>query len=133
MTRIHSSFGTGIRPPDGFELGFTDNPNLKPEQSISVDAGVEQRFANDKAVFDVTYFYNRYKDQIVSLGGSFEDLSTFSSANLAKSRAYGLENSLRLRPLRSLEVTAAYTWLNTAILALDGTTDVQLPFESESL
>jgi outer membrane receptor protein involved in Fe transport len=128
MTRIHSSFGTGIRPPDGFELGFTDNPNLRPEQSISVDAGVEQRFANDKAVFDVTYFYNRYKDQIVSLGGSFADLSTFSSANLAKSRAYGLESSLRLRPLRSLEVTAEYTWLNTAILALDGTTGVQLPF-----
>jgi len=128
MTRIHSSFGTGIRPPDGFELGFTDNPNLRPEQSISFDGGVEQRFLNDKAVFDVTYFYNRYKDQIVSLGGSFADLSTFSSANLAKSRAYGIESSLRLRPKRTLEVTAEYTWLNTAILALDGTTGVQLPF-----
>jgi outer membrane receptor protein involved in Fe transport len=128
MTRIHSSFGTGIRPPDGFELGFTDNPQLKPERSISVDAGIEQRFLNDKAVIDVTYFYNRYQDQIVTLGGSFSGLSPFSSANLAKSRAYGIENSLRLRPLRSLEVVAEYTWLNTAVLALDGTTGVQLPF-----
>ena len=128
ITRIHSSFGTGIRPPDGFELGFTDNPELKPERSISVDAGVEQRFFNDKAVIDVTYFYNRYKDQIVTLGGSFADLSSFMSANLAKSRAYGIESSLRLRPFRSLEIMGEYTWLNTAILALDGSLAVQPPF-----
>src|SRR5262249_25755650 len=39
-TRVHSSFGTGIREPNGFELAFTDNPKLKPEQSTSVDAGI---------------------------------------------------------------------------------------------
>jgi outer membrane receptor protein involved in Fe transport len=128
LTRIHSSFGTGIRPPDGFELGFTDNPQLKPERSISFDGGIEQRFVNDKVVFDVTYFYNRYKYQIVTLGGSFANLSTFSSANIANSDASGLESSLRIHPIRSLEVMAEYTWLNTAILALNGTTGVQLPF-----
>jgi outer membrane receptor protein involved in Fe transport len=129
ITRFHGSFGTGIRPPDGLELGFTDNPNLKPEKSISFDGGAEQRFLNDRAVVDVTYFYNRFTNQIVTLGGSFTDLSTFSSANLAKSRAYGLETSFRLRPTRSLELAAEYTWLNSAILALDGTSEVQLPFE----
>lgn len=128
-TRLHSSFGTGIRPPDGFELGFTDNPDLKPEKSISVDSGVEQRFWGDKGVLDTTFFYNRYQDQIVTLGGSFENLSTFTSANIANSRAWGIESSVRLRPLRSLEMMAEYTWLNTAILALNGSaTDVQLPF-----
>jgi outer membrane receptor protein involved in Fe transport len=129
ITRIHGSFGTGIRPPDGFELGFTDNPGLKPEKSISFDAGVEQRWFDDRAVIDVTYFYNRFKDQIVTLGGSFQNLSTFSSANLANSRAYGLETSLRIRPVRSLEISAEYTRLNTSILALDGTTQVQFPFQ----
>lgn len=129
ITRIHSTFGTGIRPPDGFELGFTDNPQLKPEKSISADAGIEQRFLGDRAVIDVTYFYNRFKDQIVTLGGSFSNLSTFSSANLAKSRADGLENSLRLRPVPSLELTAEYTWLNSAVLALDGATLTSFPFQ----
>jgi outer membrane receptor protein involved in Fe transport len=128
MTRIHSSFGTGIRPPDGFELGFTDNPALKPERSLSVDAGIEQRFVHDRAVVDVTYFYNRYEDQIVTTGGLITNPSTFSSANLARSRAYGIESSLRLRPFRSLEVMGEYTWLNTAILALDGAAEVQPPF-----
>jgi outer membrane receptor protein involved in Fe transport len=128
-TRLHGSFGTGIRPPDGFELGFTNNPNLKPEKSISFDAGVEQRLASDRAVLDITYFYNRFTDQIVTLGGSLQNLSTFSSANLANARAHGLETSLRLRPARSLEVIASYTWLNSSILALDGTTLVQFPFQ----
>ncbi len=127
-TRIHGSFGTGIRPPDGFELGFTDNPALKPERSISFDAGVEQRFARDRIVFDTTFFYNRFQDQIVTLGGSFPNLSTFTSANLANARAYGIETTLRLRPIRSLDVSAEYLWLNTAILELDGATGVQFPF-----
>jgi outer membrane receptor protein involved in Fe transport len=128
MTRIHSTFGTGIRPPDGFELGFTDNPALKPERSISADAGVEQRFFNDRAVFDVTYFYNYFRDQIITTG-ELPILTTFSSENIARSRAYGLETSMRLRPLRSLEIIAEYTWLNSAILSLAGFTVPQPPFE----
>ena len=128
VTRLHSSFGTGIRAPDGFELAFTDNPELKPEKSISVDAGIEQRFAHDRATLDITYFYNGYRDQIVTLGGDFSNLSTFESANLAKSRAYGIESSFKLRPIRSLEIAGEYTWLNTAILALTGSLAVQPPF-----
>jgi outer membrane receptor protein involved in Fe transport len=128
MTRLHSSFGTGIRPPDGFELGFTNNPVLKPEKSISADAGIEQRFAHDRAVLDVTYFYNGYRDQIVTLGGDLSNLSSFISANLSKSRAYGIESSFKLRPIRSLEIMGEYTWLNTAILALTGSLAAETPF-----
>jgi outer membrane receptor protein involved in Fe transport len=127
-TRLHASFGTGIRPPSGFELAFTNNPGLKPERSISTDAGVEQQMAHGKAVLDTTFFYNKFKDQIVTTG-DFPNLSTFESANLAKSRAWGLENSFRVRPFRSLEIAGSYTWLNTKILALDGATEAQFPFE----
>jgi outer membrane cobalamin receptor len=129
VSRLHGSFGTGIRAPNGFDLAFTNNPKLKPERSISFDAGIEQRFFNDHAVFDVTYFYNRFKDQIVVLGGNLQNLSTFSSDNLANSRAQGLETTLRLRPFRSVELAAEYTWLDSVILALDGSTLVQTPFE----
>jgi outer membrane cobalamin receptor len=128
-TRLHSSFGTGIREPNGFELAFTNNPKLKPEQSISGDIGVEQRFFSDRATFDVTYFYNRYTDQIVVLGGSLTNLSTFSSDNLANSRAQGVESTLRLRPYRTLEVSMQYSWLDSQILALDHSSTVNAPFE----
>jgi outer membrane cobalamin receptor len=127
-TRLHGSFGTGIRAPNGFELAFTNNSRLKPEKSISFDSGVEQRFFHDRAVLNVTYFYNRFKDQIVVLGGSLTRLSSFISDNLANSRAAGVEATLRVRPARSLEFSGHYTRLNSSILALDGSTLAQFPF-----
>jgi outer membrane receptor protein involved in Fe transport len=124
-TRLHVSFGTGFRAPDGFELAFTNNPALKPEQSISYDAGVEQRMAHDRAILDVTYFYNKFTDQIVTTG----DLPTnFDSENIGKSQAWGLETTIRIRPIRSLEFSGSYTWMNTAILALDGFTEPVDPY-----
>jgi outer membrane cobalamin receptor len=124
-TRLHASFGTGFRAPDGFELAFTNNPALKPEQSISYDAGVEQRMAHDRATLDVTYFYNMFTDQIVTTG----DLPTnFDSENIGKSRAWGMETTIRIHPIQSLEFSGSYTWLNTAILALDGFTEPIDPF-----
>jgi outer membrane cobalamin receptor len=127
--RLHGTFGTGIRAPGGFELAFTNNPKLRPEKTLSFDSGIEQRFLADRVVFDATYFFNRFQDQIVVLGGSLSNLSSFVSDNLANSRAHGLETSVRLRPTRSLEFAGSYTRLNTAILALDGSTLVQSPFE----
>jgi len=127
-TRLHGSFGTGIRAPDGFELAFTDNPHLQPEKSLSFDSGLEQRFFNSRALLDLTYFYSKFDDQIVTLGGSLTNLSTFISDNLGNSRAQGLEASFRLRPTRSLQVSGEYTLLSTAILALNGSSLVQAPF-----
>jgi outer membrane receptor protein involved in Fe transport len=124
-TSLHASFGTGFRAPNGFELAFTNNTNLKPEESISVDAGIEQRMSHDRAILDVTYFYNRFKDQIVTTG----DLPTnFLSENIGRSKADGLETTIRLRPTRSLEFSGSYTWLNTSILALDGFPGTVDPF-----
>ncbi len=124
-TRLHSSFGTGFRAPDGFELAFTNNPALKPEESISYDGGVEQRMAQGRAVLDVTYFYNYFKDQIVSTG----NLPTnFDSENIGRSRAWGLETTIRIHPFQSLEFSGSYTWMNTAILALGGFTEPIDPF-----
>jgi outer membrane receptor protein involved in Fe transport len=129
MTRLHGSFGTGIRPPTGFELAFTDNPELKPERSISFDGGVEQKILSSRAVLDLTYYYNRFQDQIVVLGGSLTNLSSFTSANVANSKAQGLEASFRVRPLQSLELSGQYTFLDSSILALDGTSRANAPFQ----
>lgn len=127
-TRLHGSFGTGIRAPNGFELAFTNNPRLKPEKSISLDSGVEERFLSNRANLDVTYFYSQFKDQIVVLGGSLTNLSTFKSDNLANARAQGMEVSFRVRPTGSLELGGEYTLLESAVLALDRVTVAQFPF-----
>ncbi|MBN1569898.1 MAG: TonB-dependent receptor [Acidobacteria bacterium] len=129
MTRLHGSFGTGIRPPSGYELGNTNNPDLKPEKSLSIDAGVEQTIFSSRAAFDVTYFHNRFKDLIVGLGGSLSHLSSFSSANLSNSRTQGLEVSFRAHPIASLELGGQYTYMDSEILAIDGTSLVKAPFQ----
>jgi outer membrane cobalamin receptor len=122
-TRFHGSFGMGVRPPSGFELAFTNNPALKPERTRSLDAGVEQKAFHGLLVVDGTYFYNRYYDLIVTLGGSLTTLSHYKSDNLANSRAQGAEFSARLRPARWVYVTGSFTLLETRILSLDGSAD----------
>ncbi|HEY2015290.1 MAG TPA: TonB-dependent receptor [Bryobacteraceae bacterium] len=128
-TRLHSSFGTGMRPPSGFELAFTNNPSLQPERTRSVDAGVEQKLFHNLLLLDGTYFYNRYYDLIVTLGGSLASLGHYQSANLANSQAQGAEFSASLRPARWVFVTGSYTLLETRILSLDGSLNqAPLPF-----
>ncbi|MEO6212412.1 MAG: TonB-dependent receptor, partial [Vicinamibacterales bacterium] len=75
-TKVRAAAGTGIRPPDGFELAFTDNPSLKPERSVSAEAGIEQGFANGHMTFEALGFWNTYDDLIVAVG-SFRESSRY--------------------------------------------------------
>jgi outer membrane cobalamin receptor len=118
-TRLHGSFGLGIRPPGGFDLAFTNNPELKPERTASFDLGLDQQFGR-KASAGVTYFYNRYYDLIVSLGGNLASLGRFRTDNLSNARARGLEFTGQYRPDAHWLIDANYTHLKTAVLSLDG-------------
>jgi len=128
-TRLHSSFGTGIRPPAGLELAFTNNPALKPERTASFDFGVEQRVFSGKLSLDATYFYNRFYDLIVSLGGNLAVLSAYQTDNLSNARAQGAELSGRFRPARWMSVAASYTYLDSEVLSLNGSSGLApIPF-----
>ena len=126
--RLHSSFGTGIRPPDGFDLAYTNNPALKPERTRGLDAGIEQKLWHERLSLDATYFYNRYYDLIVILGGSLTTLSYYESDNISNARAQGGEFSAGFRPARWLFVTGSYTYLKSEILSLNGSTLAEAPF-----
>ena len=123
-TRIHASYGTGIRPPGGSDLAFTNNPALLPEQTQSYDAGAEQRLFGGRLSLDATWFHNRYRDLIVSLGGSLAKLSQFSTGNLANARAEGMEFTAQFQPARWFSMNGSYTWLETEVLSLNGSTDL---------
>jgi len=128
-TRLHSSIGTGIRPPSGLELAFTNNPALKPERTASFDFGVEQRLLSDRLSLDATYFYNRFYDLIVSLGGNLSVLSAFQTDNLSNARAQGAELSGRFRPARWMSLRASYMYLDSAVLSLNGSSGLApIPF-----
>lgn len=122
--RLHASYGTGIRPAGGSDLAFTNNPALKPERTVSYDVGIEQRFLSDRVSVDATWFRSRYRDLIVSLGGSLAKLSQFSTDNLANARAQGTEVSAHFRPSSWISVNGSYTWLDTKVLSLDGSSSL---------
>jgi outer membrane cobalamin receptor len=118
--RLHASYGTGIRPPGGSDLAFTDNPALKAERTESYDVGVEEQFLNGRASIDATWFHNRYKDLIVGLGGSLAKLSAFQSDNVSNARAEGVEMTGRFRPSSWVSLNVNYTWLESEVLDLNG-------------
>ena len=126
-TRLHASAGTGIRPADAFEIAFTDNPNLKPERSRSIDAGIEQRLAGGSLVIGATTFFNSYDDLLVTIGRSLTGASRYRTDNISNARARGLELSGDARLSRALTVHASYTFLNSQILSVDGLAAVAPP------
>src|SRR5262249_46559542 len=81
--KVRAGAGTGIKPPTAFELGFTDNPGLRPERSRSFDAGIEQGFASSTMIADATAFANWYDDLIVAVGSSFVGASRYRTDNIA--------------------------------------------------
>jgi outer membrane cobalamin receptor len=134
FTKVRASAGTGIRPPDAFEIAFTDNPSLKPERSRSFDAGIDHSFAAGHASLEATAFLNDYDDLIVAVG-SFGGSSQYRTDNISNARAKGLElaGSARSRvgSKRPVDVAlrVAVTLLDTEILAVDGHSAAPPPFE----
>jgi outer membrane cobalamin receptor len=132
-TKIRGAFGTGIRPPDGFELAFTDNPGLRPERSKSAEGGVEHAFAGGHALAEATVFTNRYDDLIVAVG-SFSGASRFKTDNISNARSTGLELAVTVRGriMRwggvDLAGRIGYTALDTEVLAVDREDAAPSPF-----
>jgi len=118
-TRVRAGAGTGIRPPNAFEISFTDNPELKPERSRSVEAGIEHGISGGAVVLDATAFWNRYDDLIVAVGRSFEDASRYKTDNIANAESRGIELSAATRTRHGLRVRAGYAYLHTQVLAID--------------
>jgi outer membrane receptor protein involved in Fe transport len=127
-TRVRGSFGTGIRPPDAFEIAFTDNSGLKPERSKSGEIGITQSAAGGAVNLDLTAFFNSYQDLIISVGRSFSGVSRYRTDNISNARARGVELSAAWRPATAFALRGAYTFLDSEILAVNGSTQAQAPY-----
>jgi vitamin B12 transporter len=127
-TRLHGAFGTGIRPPDAFEIAFTDNSGLKPERSKSTEAGVSQSLAQGAIQLDGTAFFNNYTDLIISVGRTFSGSSRYRTDNISNARARGAEFSAAWRLSTGFDVRGNYTFLDTEILAVNGSSSAQAPY-----
>jgi outer membrane cobalamin receptor len=127
-TRLRGSFGTGIRPPDAFEIAFTDNSGLKPERSKSGEFGLSQTVASGAVQIDGTAFFNSYTDLIISVGRTFSGVSRWRTDNISNARARGAELSAAWRASAAVGVRTQYTFLDSEILAVSGSSSAQTPY-----
>jgi len=127
-TRLRGAFGTGIRPPDAFEIAFTDNSGLKPERSKSGEFGITQSAAGGAVQLDATAFFNNYTDLIISVGRSFSGVSRWRTDNISNARARGAELSAAWRINANVDVRGNYTFLDSEILAVNGSSIAQTPY-----
>jgi outer membrane cobalamin receptor len=126
-TRLRAAAGTGIRPPDVFEIAFTDNPGLRPERSRGIEVGVTQAFAGGAMQFDATAFANQFDDLIVSVG-SLGDVSRYRTDNVSNARARGVELGAAWQGARGISARVAYTLLETEIRAVDNSAQAPSPY-----
>jgi outer membrane cobalamin receptor len=115
-TSVSFSAGTGIKEPtlaESFSLSpfFLGNPALDPERSKSIETGVTQRLAHDRARVSATYFDNHFTDviQLVTT-----DPATFSAQyfNTGATRARGVELGVDATPVPALRLRGNYTFLD---------------------
>jgi vitamin B12 transporter len=67
-TKVRTSYATGFRAPSINDLYFPDfgNPTLKQEKSQSFDVGIDQELFGKDLKLSAGYFWNRYRDLIVT-------------------------------------------------------------------
>lgn len=119
-TRIRGSYGTGIKEPT-FEQSFgisgifptRPNPALKPEENRSVEAGLEQSFANGRYSVSGTYYHNDFRDQIQFTSDPVTFIGQY--ININRSLAHGAEAEFDARVTNHLRVTSAYFYTSTRI------------------
>jgi vitamin B12 transporter len=125
-TRLRASYGLGIKEPT-FVQSFEDdpcypgNPDLRPERSTTVDAGVEQMLDSGRVKVAVTYFHNDFHD-MVSFSENFTPTpscpyGTGTFFNTDKARAFGADSSIEAALTSWLRVLGAYTYDDTRVLA----------------
>ncbi len=115
--KLRAAGGSGFRAPTVGELYFPyyGNPNLKPERSVSWEAGGEA-YVVDGGRVEVTYFWNDLKDLIVY------DFASSQTENIGSARTQGVEVGYRQQVLEPLALAASYTYLD----AIDRTDDKPL-------
>jgi outer membrane cobalamin receptor len=133
-TRVYSSYGQGIKEPSFFQSFVTDpcfpgNPDLRPERSRTIDAGVDQTLANDRVHVSVNGFHNLFHDMVSFGYGPVTGACPYGSGtyyNTDRSRAYGASGRLEAQPASWLVLVANYTYDNTLVLLAPNATDPSL-------
>jgi vitamin B12 transporter len=135
-TRLLASYGQGIVDPRfdqtyGSDPCFPGNPNLLPEQSRTIHAGVEQKLASDRVRVSADYFDSLFHNIVSFLnvtpsgaclaGGAPFGQGTYFNTDLARARGANFSGEARITPWLSGSVN--YTYDSTRTLSAPGNLD----------
>ena len=101
-----------IFSPNAF---FRGNPDLQPETSRTIDAGLVQRLAHDHVRLEAVWFDNRYRDLIST---RTTNPATFEAQyfNIGNTRARGLELSADAAITAALRLSGGYTFTDSEVI-----------------
>jgi len=119
--RASAGANTAFRAPTFNELYYPNygNPNLSPERSRNLELGL--RYAHDSGEINVTGFYNRITDLIVS------QAPFFIPANIDQATIRGLSVSIEQSIGRNTTVTGGFDFLSP----YNNSTGDLLPFNAQ--
>jgi vitamin B12 transporter len=118
-TRLKASAGRGIKEPTIIQSyspapSFLGNPDLLPERSESIDAGIEQRLAHDRLKIEATWFDGRFRNIISTRTLGFNPFRS-QYFNIGETRARGLELGADAAPVAAVRVRGGYTFMPSRV------------------
>ena len=127
--KVSANIGRGIKNPSFFQLygsEFVDGDlGLRPERAVTVDAGAELTFDDQRWLARLTWFSNDYTDQIAwSPSPGFGGDGVADYVNIDGSRADGVELELGMqRPLGGVTASASYALVDTEVVTNASTSE----------
>jgi len=121
-TNLRFAYGEGIKEPAleqsfGSDPCYPGNPNLKPEQSQTYNATVDQYLLSDRARVSVSFFDSRFTDIISFAPNAAPNpnyCGTYFNTDLARARGVNLSTELRME--KWLSINGYYTYDGTRVL-----------------
>jgi len=122
-TRFRANYGEGFRAPTPVEFDdpFVGNPDLRPEESVSVDFGVEQDLLDGELNLTLTAFQLSVDDLIAW------DFDTGRLENFRRTRTRGLEFAGQYAITPEILTRGWYTYQDPKNLDAPDGADAQLP------
>lgn len=119
-TRVRFAYGEGIKEPsfdESFGIGsffIIANPNLRPEQSRTLEGAIVQNFLGDRYSLSAGYYNNLFRNQIEFTSDPMTFIGQF--LNLNRSLAHGAEIEFHGRPTTRIILEASYVYTSSQIL-----------------
>ncbi|MCA3630865.1 MAG: TonB-dependent receptor, partial [Methylobacterium sp.] len=115
-TKLRASAGTGAKSPTLYQRfsPLYGTRNLRPEDSLGLDVGIDQGFFNNRVTLSVTGFRNRFRDLIDFQFAGCPPAQPFGCYfNVARAKTSGVEFAGTFIAIEGrLAITGSYTYLH---------------------